>query len=142
MRFVGLFGDMNKLLIFLVGLSFAGGVFAAETGKTNATAKVEETIKCTAAEAKNHIGAKATVTGTVAEIHQTASVVGLNFEKPYPENVFTAVIFARNTNQFPEVGKLKGKTVEVTGSIKEYRNKPEIILESTNQLKVIEKEPK
>jgi DNA/RNA endonuclease YhcR with UshA esterase domain len=123
-----------------VCLWVANVAFAAEEGKTNATAKADAAIKCTAAEAKGHIGSKGTVTGTIAEIHKTASVVGLNFDKPYPENVFTAVIFARSTNQFAEVDKLKGKTVEVTGLIKDYRNRAEIILESTNQLKVIEKE--
>lgn len=133
---------MKKHVILVVGVCLLSAVFAAETGSTNATARAEEAIKCTAAEAKSHIGSKATVTGTVAEIHKTASVVGLNFDKPYPENVFGAVIFARSTNQFPEVDKLKGKTVEVTGTIKDYRNRAEIILESTNQLKVIEKEAK
>jgi DNA/RNA endonuclease YhcR with UshA esterase domain len=133
---------MKNFAIGLICLSFSWVGFAADAEKTNTTAKAEGPIKCTAADAKNHIGAKATVTGTVAEIHKTASVISLNFDEAYPKNVFAAAIFARNTNQFTEVDKLKGKTVEVTGTIKEYRNRTEIVLESTNQLKVIEKEAK
>jgi DNA/RNA endonuclease YhcR with UshA esterase domain len=56
--------------------------------------------------------------------------------------VFTAVVFSSNTNRFPDLEKLQGKTVEVTGKITEYRARPQIVLLSTNQLKVIEKEAK
>jgi hypothetical protein len=92
-----------------------------------------------AAEAKKHLNTQATVTGTIAEVHLGGSVVHLNFEKPFPDAPFIAVIFANKTNLFPEIEKLKGKTVEVSGMITEYRSKPEIILTSTNQLKIVEK---
>jgi DNA/RNA endonuclease YhcR with UshA esterase domain len=93
----------------------------------------------TATEAKDHVGANALVTGTIAEVYKKSGPYRLNFEQPYPNHAFTAVIFARNTNDFPEIDKLKGKKVQVSGKIADYRGHPEIVLNSTNQLKVLEK---
>jgi DNA/RNA endonuclease YhcR with UshA esterase domain len=92
-----------------------------------------------ALEAKKHINTEAIVTGKVAEVNLAERLVRLNFERPYPSNTFTAVIFADKTNLFPNVRDLKDKTVEVTGKIADYRGRPEIILTSTNQLKVLAK---
>jgi DNA/RNA endonuclease YhcR with UshA esterase domain len=64
----------------------------------------------------------------------------LNFEKPYPNQCFTAVIFAStlysNFGSFNERSYL-GKTVQVSGFIKEYKGKPEIILNYPDQIKVL-----
>ena len=49
----------------------------------------------------------------------------------------TCVIFARNTNQF-ELQSLKGWEVEITGRVTEFKGKPQIVLNSSNQLKVVE----
>jgi len=78
------------------------------------------------------------VKGKIAEVNVGERIVRLNFEQPYPNNPFTAVIFPANTNKFPEVEKLKGKTVEISGKIAQYRERPQIVLTSTNQVKVIE----
>ena len=48
-------------------------------------------------------------------------------------------IFARATNQFGDLKKIEGKQVEIKGKVEEYQDKAQIILNSTNQLKVIEK---
>jgi len=132
----------SALVVSSVLFGLASLKLPAQDAKTNAPAKAAGPIKVTAAEAKKHVGEEAVVTGVIAEVNKAASLVRLNFEKPYPENVFTAVIFARNTNDFPEVDKLKGKTVEVSGKIAEYRNHPQIVVNGTNQIKVIEKEAK
>ncbi len=94
-----------------------------------------------AAEAKQHIGQDAVVTGKVAEVNISERVVRLNFGQPFPKQPFTAVIFSRNTNKFTNLPSLQGKSVEVTGKITEYRNRPEMILDRTNQLKIIESKP-
>ena len=46
-----------------------------------------------------------------------------------------AVIFSKDTSKFTNVTALKGKTVDITGPIKLYKDKPEIILKSADQLK-------
>ena len=133
---------MKYLVVLALLLTFSSRNILADDAKTNAPAKTDGPIKIAATEAKKHVGAEAVVTGVIAEVNKAAALVRLNFEKPYPENVFTAVIFSRSTNDFPEVDKLKGKTVEVSGKIAEYRNRPQIVINSTNQIKVIEKEAK
>ena len=94
--------------------------------------------KVAASQAKNHIGEKAIVKGTIAEVNRAERIVRLNFEQPFPKQPFTAVIFASRTNLFPDLDKLKGQTVEVTGEITDYRDRPQIVLSATNQLKVLE----
>jgi DNA/RNA endonuclease YhcR with UshA esterase domain len=133
---------MKQMMAWAILLGFCGLSGLAEDAKTNAAAKSAEPIKIKAEEAKKHVGEEAIVRGTIAEVNKAAALVRLNFEKPFPNSVFTAVIFARNTNDFPEVDKLQGKSVEVSGKIAEYRNRPQIILNSTNQLKVVEKAEK
>jgi DNA/RNA endonuclease YhcR with UshA esterase domain len=114
---------------------------AAQENKSDPTAKTNAPIQISASEAKEHIGAQAVVKGTIAEVNVGERIVRLNFEEPYPKNPFTAVIFAANTNTFPEVEKLKGKSVEISGKIAAYRERPQIVLTSTNQLKVIGEKP-
>jgi hypothetical protein len=59
----------------------------------------------------------------------------LDLDKPYPNAPFTAVIFGDDRAKFgtPETS-LRGKRVCVTGQIRYYRGKPEIILSDPTQL--------
>jgi DNA/RNA endonuclease YhcR with UshA esterase domain len=95
-----------------------------------------ETI--TAAEAKNHIGQNVTVEGAVSEVHHAESgkVIFIEIGGRYPNNTFAAVIFKDDFNKFSNADSLAGKTIDVTGQIKEYRGRPEIILSDPAQLKV------
>src|SRR5438552_12830478 len=131
---------MRKLATIIAFISLATGRVLADEGKTNSTGKTETQLKIKAAEAKDHIGTNAVVSGTIADVYKGRSTINLNFDQPYPKQTFTAVIFAANTNQFPEIEKLKGKRVEVSGKIVTYQERPQIVVTSTNQLKVIEKE--
>ena len=116
----------------LLAFILTGNLFLAQEAKTNSAPRI------TAAEATNHIDSQAIVIGKVVEVYTTDKLVRLNLDKPFPKQPFTAVIFGSNTNLFSNLDKLKGKTVEVSGKITEYRDKPQIILASTNQLRVIE----
>jgi len=131
---------MKLLAVLMVLVGVAGTVLAqtTDTNANSATVTTNAPLKIAAAEAKKHLNTEAIVTGTVAEVNLAERLVRLNFEKPFPDQVFTAVIFARNTNLFPNVARLKNKTVEISGRIADYHGRPEIILTSTNQLKVVE----
>lgn len=122
-----------KRFLLLAALS---NIFAACAQDASSTNSVP--IRVSAVEAKKHYNVQAIVTGKIAEVNVAERLVRLNFEQAYPSNAFTAVIFADKTNLFPSVRELKNKMVEVSGKIAEYRGHPEIILTSTNQLKVIE----
>jgi DNA/RNA endonuclease YhcR with UshA esterase domain len=121
-----------KWLALLIAI---GAVLTASA--QNAITTNAAPLRVTALEARKHINTEAIVTGKVAEVNVAERLVRLNFERPYPSNTFTAVIFADKTNLFPNVRELKDKTVEVTGRIADYRGRPEIILTGTNQLKVV-----
>ena len=90
------------------------------------------------AEAKDHYQETVVVTGQVAQVTIREKLVYLNLDKKYPNTLLTGVIFAKATNQFGDLNKLEGKRVEITGTIDEYRDKLQIVLSSTNQLKVLE----
>ncbi|WP_439925207.1 hypothetical protein [Nitrobacter sp. JJSN] len=83
-----------------------------------------------------HIGETVITKGTVDEVHtSTKGNTFLNFGGSYPQQAFTAFIPVKNAAMFPDVHALQGKTVEVSGPVKLYKGKPEIILESPSQLK-------
>jgi len=97
--------------------------------------------KLTPAQAKDHIGEEATVCGVVASTRYATSSRGqptfLNLDKPYPNQVFTVVIWGRNRAKFgkPEVD-YKGERICVTGMIDEYRGMPQIEASDPSQIKV------
>ena len=128
---------MNKLAVALLWAALGLGSldsFGADEAKTNSIIEIK------AGAAKENVGKHASVSGTVAEVSKASGLVRLNFEKPFPHQPFTAVIFAHNTNGFGNLDALKGQKVEITGKISEYRSRPQIILTSTNQLKIIPSE--
>lgn len=97
--------------------------------------------KLTAAEAKNHVGETATVCGNVASTRYAASTKGqptfLNLDKPYPNQIFTVVIWGSNRSKFgrPEV-EYNEKRICVTGKITDYRGVPEVSAETPSQITV------
>ena len=94
----------------------------------------------TAVQAKHHVGETATVCGVVANATFAARSKGLptflNLEKPYPEHIFTALIWGSERSQLgqPE-NTYKGKRICVTGTIKAYRGVPEIVVTDPGQLR-------
>jgi DNA/RNA endonuclease YhcR with UshA esterase domain len=90
-------------------------------------------------DAAKHVGENATVCGTVASAHYAprtrSQPTFLNLDKPYPNQIFTAVIFGSDRAKFGEPETtLQGKRICVTGTIRLYRGKPEIILNDPKQL--------
>jgi len=82
-----------------------------------------------------------TICDRVADTYLTKSnTTMLNFGNKYPNQSLTVVIFEsdrQNFNVAPEES-FKDKRVCVTGKIKLYKGKPEIIIKSPNQIKVQE----
>jgi len=94
-------------------------------------------VKIGTTDAAKHYGEEMIVTGTVVQVTVRPAIVFLNLDKPFPDSPFTAVIHPEYTNDFGDLSLLKGKSVEIQGQVKNYHDKPEITLESTNQLKVV-----
>jgi hypothetical protein len=61
----------------------------------------------------------------------------LNMGGQHLHQLFSAVIFKNSASKFGEIERLEGKTIEVTGKMKSYQGKPEIMLNGSSQLKVV-----
>lgn len=87
-------------------------------------------------EAKSHVGERVTVSGVVVKV--TVSSKGhtfLNFGAPYPNDVFSVTVFASDSGKFHDLPRLTAKRIAVTGLVKLYRGKPEIVLSDPDDLR-------
>jgi len=95
--------------------------------------------KITASEAKDHIGEVQTVCGKVVSARFATSSKGqptfLNLDKPYPNEIFTILIWGENRSKFgtPET-KYNDASVCVTGKISVYHGTPEIMATEPSQI--------
>jgi DNA/RNA endonuclease YhcR with UshA esterase domain len=92
------------------------------------------------ADAINQVGEAATVCGRVASAKYAESSRGsptfLNLDRPYPDHIFTAVIWGTSRSRFhspPEA--LSGKSICVTGVISIYRGKAQIEVSDPSQIR-------
>jgi hypothetical protein len=90
---------------------------------------------------KEHYGETATVCGDVVSTRYADSTKGqptfLNLDRPYPNQVFTVVIWGNNRSKFgaPE-DTYKSKRICVSGKITAYAGLPEIVADDPTQIKV------
>jgi DNA/RNA endonuclease YhcR with UshA esterase domain len=90
-----------------------------------------------AEDAADHVGEYVTVVGRVADVFTSDNDnTFLNFGAAHPRQVFSATVFERYASGFNDLHRLEGKRVRITGKIRLYQNKPQIILESPSQLKI------
>ena len=91
-----------------------------------------------AADAAKHVGETGTVVGVLNGYHfgGQKKPTYWNIYGEYPNNSFTAVIFAEDVGKFPNVKPLIGKTLSITGTIQLHNGKPEIILKDVTQVQV------
>jgi DNA/RNA endonuclease YhcR with UshA esterase domain len=122
---------MKTFLPVLVVLIFA---LKSSADETNSPAL----LKIGANEAFKYYEKEMTVTGKVVQVTIRPKIAFLNIGHPFPDESIELVIYSNETNKFVDLKALDGKSIEASGKIRRYRNRPEIILDSTNQLKVIE----
>src|SRR6266496_2569632 len=87
--------------------------------------------------ARNYVGREVVVDGTVVQVSvsRRSETTFLNFGAPYPNHTFTAVIFKGNRSLFPKVREWEGKRLRISGKVRLYRGKPEIILDRAEQVR-------
>jgi len=89
--------------------------------------------------AANYIGQQKTVCGTVASAHYAARSKGqptfLNLNKPYPNQIFTVLIWGPDRGKFekPPEWLYSGKEICVKGMIRSSRGLPQIIVKDPPQ---------
>jgi hypothetical protein len=114
-------------------------VVIAFVGISAGLAKGQEDKKIPSAQAKQHVGEHRTVCGTVESSRYASASHNkptfLNFGKPYPREEFTVVIWSDDRSKFgrPEETYLH-KNLCVTGDITSYRDTPQIIVRSPEQI--------
>ena len=86
-------------------------------------------------QAKDSVGKKATICGEVTGTHTTETVTFLNLGGKYPNNAFTVVVFKDAAAKFSyQLSTLEGKNICVTGMVKDYKGKPEMVVENEREI--------
>jgi len=91
-------------------------------------------------DAERYIGKRVAVCGQVASANFAARSRGrptfLNLDRPYPNQIFTIVIWGENRVKFggsPEQ-VYRGRRICVTGTISAYRGQPQIVASDPSQI--------
>lgn len=88
--------------------------------------------------AGDYVGRRVTVEGEVVQVSETRSeTTYLNFVEPFPKSPFSAVIFKKARPRFQDTKGLQGRRVRVTGEVRLYRGRPEMIVDYPEQVEVV-----
>ncbi|NGX84885.1 hypothetical protein [Aequorivita sp. KMM 9714] len=85
---------------------------------------------------------KATVCGVVTQVYAAKSTQGkpvyLNFGGQFPNHSFTVVVWERDQSKFQlDLSEYEGKHIAVTGTVKEYDEKGQIVLRDPKNINII-----
>ncbi|MGH6674316.1 MAG: hypothetical protein ACRECE_09805 [Xanthobacteraceae bacterium] len=88
-------------------------------------------------EARAHAGEHVTIEGAVSAVHTADSgVTFLDIGGSFPNNAFAAVIFKDDAAKFRHLDSFTGRTVDVSGAVRLYQGKAEIVLNDPAQIKL------
>jgi len=86
-------------------------------------------------DAHNHIGTTQCVRGAILNVKEgSRGTTFLDFCENYRTCPFTVVVFWRDLKMVGDVRQLKGRNVEIKGTIRDYDGRAEIILKRPQQL--------
>jgi hypothetical protein len=89
-------------------------------------------------EAAQHVGEHGTVCGRIASAHYAEGTDGqptfINLDKPYPDQIFTVVIWGDYRDRFSVPPEIWHGRVCVTGRISAYHGEPEIAVTDPAQI--------
>src|SRR5260370_42627913 len=124
MRFLTLSFLLGAVLAAVITMS--GVCFAGNTSKRDCVSF---------AEARQHLGTTACVTGTVLHVEDgTNGVTFLNFCKDYQTCPFTVVVFPGDLNKVGDTHQLERRQIEIKVTIEDYDGRVGIILRHSLQL--------
>jgi micrococcal nuclease len=88
-------------------------------------------------EAPNHVGEYACVSGKIDHVYTSRKgTVFLNFCPDYKTCPFGVTIFNKDAYKFPNPTQYEGQTLEITGLIRAYQGRSQIILDDIGQIKI------
>ena len=111
------------------------GVWKKQSGKVD---QPRQAFVISWNDAEKYYGEYKVVEGRVVATHNSGKACFLNFSHNYKEDL-TAVIFASSFPHFPANPEkyYYGKMVRVSGYIKKYKGKPEIVLNNPGQIDIL-----
>jgi len=135
----------SRLLFPLLAVLAASSVILARqflrvTASESVQLEWQELPAYEAEAAAYHVGERAIVCGKVASTAYVSTVRGkptfLNLEKPYPDQLFTVVIWDRNRSKFPNPPDVRFRDARicVAGLIEEDRGVPQIEVKDPEQI--------
>jgi DNA/RNA endonuclease YhcR with UshA esterase domain len=100
-----------------------------------ATSVQSETIS--PREAPHHINDEMTVEGVVSQVSTSSGgTTFINFVGRFPNHVFYAVVFRKSLHKFADIQTLEGRAVAISGMVELHKGKPQIILNSPDQIEL------
>lgn len=88
-------------------------------------------------DAENYVGEYKCVTGKIDNVFTSSKGNNfLNFCPDYRTCSFSATIFSSDAYKFSNIKGYSGKTVEITGLVKTYQGRAEIIINNPSQIKI------
>ncbi len=90
--------------------------------------------------AEKYVGKRVTVQGTVVRSYNSGKACFLNFHRNFTRYM-SLVIFENSFHKFPSHPEkfYLNKTIRVSGKIRDYEGRPEIVVESPKQIEVVKK---
>ena len=120
---------MKKLVLLLAAVLFTWHLWAQNTVPADSLSNYEGQL----------IRVCATVTGTHVSTGKSETTF-INFGEPFPKHSFSLVIFQKDAESFSykPAEFLDGKNICITGKVKLFKGKPEIIVYNEKQIRVEE----
>ena len=112
-------------------------------GRGAATLETTPATDLTAAEAIQHVGSRKTVCGEVESPTYARSSRGqptfLNLDRPFPNQIFTVVIWGSNRSNFPQAPEsmYRDERICATGLIESFRGVPQIDATRASQIQIV-----
>ncbi len=92
----------------------------------------------TDAQASEHAGEEAHVTGNVFGVSTRGIVTFVNVGAAFPNHTFTGVVFSGDQDKVGDLQQYNGKTVTISGKIELRQDKPQIVIKGPEQIRLSE----
>jgi len=117
-------------ILLAAALASASGSWSRSTFPTSLSPDAISTD-----QVSSNIGNSVKVEGVVSEVYASrGGTVFVDLDGAYPNEPFTAVIFADDVSSVGDLSAFDGKRVDVSGTIQLYRGRPEIVVSSREQI--------
>jgi hypothetical protein len=126
---------MKTIVPILVLITLAVRAMADDTNSVSTSATNAPPV-IGALEATNFYDQDVVITGRVAQVSIRPNITFINLDKRYPDSPFAVVILGDRSKFMGDADVLRGHSIEVTGKVAKFHNRPEMLLNSNDQLTV------